>query len=67
MKVNQDSTLEEILKHPEGRRVLAKYGVPCLGCAMASMEIQYLKIGDVAQKYGLDLEKILEELNQDAE
>ncbi len=67
MEITKESTLEEILKHPKGKEVLAKYSVPCLGCSMASMEIKFLKIGDVAKKYGLDLDSILEELNEDEE
>lgn len=65
MKITKDSTIEEILNHPKGKEVLAKHRVPCLGCSMAAMEINYLKIGDVAEKYGLDLESILEELNEE--
>ena len=65
MEITKESTIEEILNHPKGREVLTKHSVPCMGCAMASMEIQYLKIGDVAKKYDLDLEGILKELNED--
>ncbi len=64
MKITKESTIEEILNHPKGKEVLTKYNVPCLGCAMASMEIKYLQIGDVAEKYGLDIEGILKELNK---
>ena len=65
MEITKESTIEEVLNHPKGQEVLAKYSVPCLSCSMASMEIKYLEIGDVAEKYGLDLEGILEELNED--
>jgi len=64
MKITEDSTIEEILNHPEGKRVLAKWNVPCLGCPMMAMEMKDLKIGEVAKKYGIDLESMLEELNE---
>ncbi|MGM0439105.1 MAG: DUF1858 domain-containing protein [Patescibacteria group bacterium] len=65
MEITKDSTIEEILKHPKGQEVMAKYQVPCLGCPMASMEMQDLKIEQVAKQYDLDLESILEDLNAD--
>jgi uroporphyrin-III C-methyltransferase/precorrin-2 dehydrogenase/sirohydrochlorin ferrochelatase len=42
---------------------LMENGVPCLSCPMAEMEIDKLKIGDVCKAYGLNLKKILKELN----
>ncbi len=62
MKINKESTIEEILNHPKGREVLSKYRVPCLGCPMMAMEMKELKIKDVAEKYELNLDEILEEL-----
>jgi len=38
--------------------------VPCLSCPMASFEIDKLKIGEVCEMYGLNLEKILKKLNK---
>ncbi len=65
MKITKDSTVESILNHPKGREVLAKHQVPCMGCPMAAMELSYLKIGDVAEKYDLDIESILEDINEE--
>ena len=39
-------------------------GVPCLSCPMAAMEIDELEIGNVCKIYGLNLKKILKELNK---
>ena len=39
-------------------------GVPCLSCPMSPFEIDKLKIGEVCKMYGLNLEKILKELNK---
>lgn len=65
MKITKKSTIEDILNHPKGKEVLAKYNVPCLGCPMAAMEMQYLKIEDVAKQYDIELEEMLEELNKE--
>ncbi len=59
---NEKTTLAEILKTEHGQKVLAENGVPCISCAMASQEINFLKIGEVADMYGLDKKKIIEEL-----
>ena len=46
-----------------GEKILHKNNVPCVSCPMAEMELSTLKIGDVCKMYGLNLEKILKELN----
>ena len=60
--ITKDTTLSEILKIKGAEEILTKYNVPCLGCAMASMEMDKLKIGGVCQSYGIDCGKLLEEL-----
>ncbi len=73
-KITEKTTLAEILKYPEAdpirkkfsngaRKILAKHNLPCLSCPMAKFEIENLKIGDVCKMYGIDLEKLLKELN----
>lgn len=62
-KITQKTTLAEILKIKDGEKILAKHNVPCLGCAMASMEMDKLKLGDICQGYGIDCDKLLKELN----
>lgn len=47
----------------DAEKILAKYKVPCLTCPMAKMELNELKIGQVADMYKLDLKGILKELN----
>jgi len=61
--INISTTLAKIMEKKGGAKILAKHGVPCLSCPMASFEIDKLKIGDVCKMYGLNLEKILKELN----
>jgi len=63
-KITKDTTLVEILKNPEAEKILAKHNLPCLGCPMAKFEIENLKIGQVCELYGFDLEKLLKELNK---
>jgi len=62
-KITKETTLAEILELPDSEEVLAKYNLPCLRCPMAKLEIDILKIGQVCEAYGIDLEKLLEELN----
>ncbi len=64
MKITSKTTLEKILERKGAYKVLMKNNVPCLGCPMASMEIDKLKIGEVCKMYELNLEKILKELNK---
>lgn len=63
-KITKDSTLEEVLDQPGAEQVLAKHKVPCLTCPFAKMEMEQLKLGDICKMYGIDLAKLLEELNQ---
>lgn len=64
MKITEKTTLEKILEKKGAVEILAKNGVPCLSCPMASFESDKLKIGDVCKMYGLNLGKILKELNK---
>jgi len=62
-KATSKTTLGKILKIKKGGKILAKHGVPCLSCPMASMEIDKLEIGKVCKMYGLNLKEILKDLN----
>lgn len=61
--INKNTTLKKIIEKPGAERILSKYGVPCLTCPMAKLELNKLKIGQVADMYGLDLKGMLKELN----
>lgn len=63
-KITQKTTLAKIMEKRGAEEILVKYGVPCLSCPMASFEIEKLKIGEVCKMYGLNLEKILKDLNK---
>jgi len=62
-KITKDTTLAEILKISGAKEILGKYNFPCLSCPMAEFEIKNLKIGEVSKMYGIDVEKLLKELN----
>ena len=62
--VNKNTTLEKILEQKGAEEILHKHNVPCVSCPMAPMELSELKIGEVCKMYGLDLEKILIDLNK---
>jgi hybrid cluster-associated redox disulfide protein len=63
-RITKDTTLAEILLTPGAEKILTKYNLPCLWCPFARMEMKELKIGDVCEMYGIDLEKLLKELNK---
>ncbi|MDD5145790.1 MAG: DUF1858 domain-containing protein [Candidatus Pacebacteria bacterium] len=65
MKITKDTTLSDILEVPGAEKILAKYNLPCLSCPYAKMEMGNLKIGEICKNYGIDLEKLLIELNKD--
>jgi len=62
-KITKNTTLKKILGKKGAEDILAKNGVPCISCPMATMEIDKLKIGQICKMYGLNLEKILKDLN----
>jgi len=63
-KFTKDSKLSEIIEADKGREILMKFGVPCPTCPFFASEAEKLTIGDVCNMYGIDLEKLLEELNK---
>lgn len=63
-KITEDTTLADVLKHPEAGKILEKYNLPCLHCPFAKIEAEKLKIGQVCQQYGIETKKMLEELSK---
>ena len=62
MKITKDTTLAKVLEIKGAEKILSRFEMPCLGCAMAQMEMDSLKLGDICNMYGLD--KMLKELNK---
>ena len=56
-KITKDTLIMDIVKiNPESVRILQKYGMHCLGCALAHMETIEQAVG----VHGVDLEALLE-------
>jgi len=64
MKITENTTLAEILEKPELVKILVKYNLPCLGCPLAKMEMENLKIGEICKMYNISVERLLRELNE---
>lgn len=62
-KITKNTILEEILKIPDAEKILAKYNFPCISCPMAAYESKVLKIGQTAKIYGIDVDNLIKELN----
>ncbi|MFH0956515.1 MAG: disulfide oxidoreductase [Candidatus Aenigmatarchaeota archaeon] len=63
-KVTKDTTLAQALKIKGADDVLTGFRMPCMGCPMAAMEMERLKLGEICDMYGLDLSGILGKLNK---
>ncbi|MBQ7339258.1 MAG: DUF1858 domain-containing protein [Clostridia bacterium] len=60
-KITENTLIFEALEiNPNAAEILMKYGMHCLGCALAHGET----VGEAAGVHGIDLEKMLEELNK---
>lgn len=64
MDVDKDTKLGEILEKQEAAKVLAQNKVPCLGCPMANIEMDQITLAQICEAYGLDYEKIKEDLKE---
>jgi len=62
--ITEKSKLAEIIKIKGAEDTLHKFGVPCISCPMAKMEMDKLELGMITEMYGLDLEGLLKELNK---
>jgi len=58
-KLDKDSNiLETIENYPKAVEIFTKSGLPCVGCAAARFE----KLSDVVEEFGIDLDKLIKEL-----
>ena len=59
MALNADSTIAELLREkPDSAQILFRFGMGCLGCAIANSET----IREAAQVHGIPLEEMLSAL-----
>ncbi|MDR5658877.1 DUF1858 domain-containing protein [Serpentinicella sp. ANB-PHB4] len=60
-KITEDMTIMDVLKMDrEVAAIFMKYGLHCLGCPGATME----SIGDAGRVHGLDVTKLIDDLNK---
>ncbi len=59
-KITENTLIFEALEiNPNAAEILMAHGMHCLGCALAHGET----VGEAVGVHGVDLEKVLEELN----
>ncbi len=64
MKITKDMSIQEVVeKYPQSIQVFMMHGLGCVGCAIANFE----NIEQGAAAHGIDVDKLLEDLNKAAE
>jgi hypothetical protein len=63
-KIDENSTVADVLEIEGAAEILAKNQFPCVTCPMAQMEMDSLKLGQVCNMYGLDCKKLLKDLEK---
>lgn len=59
--VTKDMTIQEVLKlNPKTAAVFLRNGMHCIGCHIGFEE----KVGEAAEAHGVDVEKLIRELNE---
>jgi len=60
-KITGKTSLGEVIsKHPETADVFFEHGMYCIGCALAAFET----VEEGARAHGIDVEKLVEDLNK---
>ena len=60
-KITKDTVLEEVIEnHPDKVKTLMKFGLHCIGCAIAGSET----IEEAAEAHNINLKALLKELNE---
>ncbi len=61
MKILKEMTIGEVVRnHPESVKVLAGFGMGCVGCPSAQAET----IEEACQVHGINVDEIIKELNE---
>ncbi|MFA5013321.1 MAG: hypothetical protein WC520_02020 [Candidatus Paceibacterota bacterium] len=63
MKITKKTVLADVMGNEKAEELLGKYNVPCLSCPYAQSEMNELELGQICETYGIDCEKLIEELN----
>lgn len=60
-QITKDMTIMEVVnKHPQSIKIFYQHGLFCIGCSVAYRET----VEQGAQAHGIDVDKLMEELNQ---
>ena len=62
--ITKNTILSEIVKDPQKAEILIKHNLPCMTCPFAKVEMDKLELGAVCETYGIDIDKLLEDLNK---
>jgi hypothetical protein len=65
MKITKKTKLDKLLGNKKIEKILLNYGLPCVTCPFAQYEMKQLELGDVCNRYGIDLKKLIAELNNE--
>lgn len=63
-KYTRDTKLSEVMSSAKTSKIIMKYKLPCLHCAMAAYEAKILTLGMISKTYGIDIDNMLKELNE---
>jgi hybrid cluster-associated redox disulfide protein len=64
LKITKDMTIQEVVeKFPQTIQVFMMHGLGCMGCAIANFE----NIEQGAMAHGIDVDKLVEDLNKSVE
>ena len=63
-RISEETSLAEVMRRPETLQVLVNHGIPCVACPMARFEMESLRVGDVAKAYGIDVDRLMKDLNE---
>ncbi|MFA5080612.1 MAG: hypothetical protein WC472_03255 [Candidatus Paceibacterota bacterium] len=65
--ITKETKLDKILEIEGVEEILLNYKVPCLSCPYAKYELAELNIGFICERYNIDSDKLIDELNKKAE
>ena len=63
-EITSKSSLKNVLAVKGVEEVLDKYQVPCLTCPMAAMEMDQLTIGQICEKYHIEENALIDDINK---
>ena len=62
--ITEKTTLAKLLQDTKTQKILSKHGVPCISCPHVGYEQDSLTLGFITKAYGINLKKLLKDLNK---